>query len=97
MEEGVEASGERGQAPTRVDQDRHVARRRQLEHRREAVVVEQELLRPRMQLDPARPEVEAAGRFVDRPLAEVEADGGIRGKGPAMNYDAKVGLRRMTA
>ena len=47
--------------------------RRQLEDRREPLVVEQELLRPRMQLDPARAEVEAAARLLDRPLVEREA------------------------
>ena len=55
-----------------VDQDRHAPLRREREHRRQALVVEQEPLRPRMQLDPARACVEAAGRLLDRLFGEVE-------------------------
>jgi hypothetical protein len=67
---------DRRQPAAAVDQDRHLPVGRQLEDRREAIVVEQELLRPRMELDPARAEVEAAHRLLDRPLAEVEPDEG---------------------
>ena len=49
---------------------------RELEDRREPLVVEQELLRPRVQLDPAGAEVEAAHRLLDRALGQVEPDEG---------------------
>jgi hypothetical protein len=57
-----------------VDQHGHVPLRRELEDRRQALVVEEELLRTRMQLDAACPQVEAPRCLADRVLAEVEAD-----------------------
>ena len=47
---------------------------RELEHRREPLVVEQELLRAGVQLDPAGAAVEAAHRLLDRALGQVEPD-----------------------
>ena len=69
-----EPLGDRRQAAAAVDQDRHAALGGQLEDGREPLVVQQELLRPRVQLDPARAGVEAARRLVDRALREVEPD-----------------------
>ena len=57
-----------------MDQDRHLALGRELEDRREAVVVQEELLRAGMELDPARTEVDDSRRLADRILGEVEAD-----------------------
>ena len=65
---------DRRQAAAAVDQDRHLALGGQLEDGREPVVVEQELLGPRVELDPAGAEVEAARRLLDRALREVEPD-----------------------
>jgi hypothetical protein len=59
-----------------VDQDRDAPLGRDREDGREALVVEQELLRTRMELDPPGAEVEAALGLLDRLLAEVEADEG---------------------
>ena len=57
-----------------MDQDRDAAVGCELEHRRQPLVVEQELLRARVQLDPAGAEVEAARRLLDRALGQVEPD-----------------------
>ena len=57
---------DRRQPAAAVDEDRHAALRRDREHRREALVVQLELLRARVQLDPARAEVEAALGLLDR-------------------------------
>ena len=57
-----------------MDQDRHAPLGGELEHRREPLVVEQEALRARVQLDPAGAEVEAAARLLDRALGQVEPD-----------------------
>ena len=67
-------SRDRRQAAAAVDEDRHAALGRQREDGREPLVVEEELLRARMELDPARAEVEAASRLLDRPLVEREPD-----------------------
>src|SRR5262249_47963377 len=61
------------QAAAAVDEDRHLPFGRELEHGREPLVVQQELLRTRMELDPARAEIQAALRLLDRALAHVEA------------------------
>ena len=66
--------GDRRQTTAAVDQDRHAPLGGKLEDRREPLVVQQELLRPRMQLDAARAGVEAARRLLDRALREVEPD-----------------------
>ena len=58
----AQAGGDRRQPATAVDQDRHAPLGRDREHRREPLVVEQEALRPRVELDPARAELEAALR-----------------------------------
>ena len=76
VDETVQAVGDRRQAAPAVDEDRHAPLRGDREHGREPVVVEQELLRPRVQLDAARAEVEAPLRLSDRILGEVEADEG---------------------
>ena len=72
VDEALEPLRDRRQAAAGVDQDRHAALGRQLEHGREPFVVEQELLGAWMELDPAGAEVEAAARLLDRPLVERE-------------------------
>ena len=72
VDEPRERVRDRRQAAAAVDQDRHLPIGRQLEDRREPLVVEQEALRARVQLDAAGAEVEAARRLLDRPLGEVE-------------------------
>ena len=72
----AEMRGDRRQAATAVDQDRHAPLGGEREHRLEALVVEQKALRPGMELDPACPEVECARRLLDRLLGEVEAHEG---------------------
>ena len=67
-----EVVGDRRQPAPAVDQDRHPVLGRDREHGSEALVVEQEALGPRVQLDAARAAVEAAPRLLDRPLGEVE-------------------------
>ena len=62
VDEAREVVGDRRQPAAAVDQDRHAPLGREREHRREPLVVEQELLRARVELDPARAEVEAALR-----------------------------------
>ena len=74
VDERGEVVADRRQAAAAVDQDRDVALDREREDVVEALVAERELLRPWMELDPAGAEVEAAGRLLDRPLVEVEAD-----------------------
>ena len=64
---------DRRQAAAAVDQDRDAALRGKREDRREPLVVQQEALRARVELDPACAEVETAGRLFDRALGEVEA------------------------
>ena len=56
-----------------MDQDWDASLRGDLEHRREPLVGRGELLRARVQLDAARPGVEAAPRLLDRRLVQVEA------------------------
>ena len=63
---------DRRQASSPVDENRHLALGRELEHRRQPLVVQQELLRARMQLDSARAAVEAPSRLADRIFGEVE-------------------------
>ena len=74
LDEGGEMVGDRRQPATAVDQDRHVAFDRDREDRLEAGVADRELLRARMELDPACAEVEAAGRLLDRAGVEIEPD-----------------------
>ena len=59
LDEGVQVCGDRRQPAAAVDEDRHVVLDRELEHRHQPLVSERELLRPRMQLDAARPGVKA--------------------------------------
>ncbi len=64
----------RRQPATAVDEDRHTSLGRKLEDRREAIVVERESLRSRVELDASRSAVETADRLVDRPFGgQVEA------------------------
>ena len=65
-DERLEVLGDRRQAASSVDQDRHRALLRELEDRREPLVVERERLRARMELDPPRAEVERAARLLER-------------------------------
>src|SRR4051794_8249067 len=65
---------DRRQAAASVDQDRHPPLGGKLEDRTEPVVRGIELLRTWMELDPARAEVEAACRLLDRLLLQVEPD-----------------------
>jgi type II secretory pathway component PulL len=66
--------GDRRQPAAGVDEDRHAALGGDREDGRETVVVEQELLRARMELDAAGAAVEAALCLLDRALGQVEAD-----------------------
>src|SRR5207237_5682635 len=68
VDDASEVVRDRRQAAAAVDQDRDVALGGQLEDRRQALVVEQELLGPRMQLDAFRAKVEAPRRLADRIL-----------------------------
>ena len=70
---GARLVGDRRQPAAAVDQDRDASLGGEREHRRQPLVVQQEALRPRVQLDPARAEIEAARRLLDRLLAQVEA------------------------
>ena len=72
VDETLEPFGDRRQAAAGVDQDRDAALGGEREDGGEPLVVEQELLRARMELDPAGAEVEAAVRLLDRPLVERE-------------------------
>ena len=68
--------GDRGQAAAAVDQDRDAALGREREHGPEPLVGRVEALGARVELDPARAGVEAAGRLLERRLVQVEADEG---------------------
>ena len=57
-----------------MDQDRDLAVGRELEDRGEALVVQEELLRARMELDSSRAAVQHSDRLADRVLREIEAD-----------------------
>ena len=72
VDEALEPRRDRRQAAAGVDEDRDAALGREREDGREPLVVEQELLGARMELDPAGAEVEAAARLLDRPLVERE-------------------------
>ena len=72
VDDPMEVVGDRRQPSPAVDQDRHASLRRQREDRLESLVVQEELLGPRVQLDPPGAEIEAAGRLLDRLLAQVE-------------------------
>ena len=61
-----EVVGDRRQAAAAVDEDRHPPLGREGEDRLEALVVQQEALGPRVELDPAGPDVETARRLLDR-------------------------------
>ena len=60
LDEALEAGRDRRQPAAGVDEDRYAAFGRECENGREPLVVEEELLGPRMELDAARAEVEAA-------------------------------------
>ena len=72
VDELLEPGGDRRQAASGVNEDRHAALGREREDRHEALVLGNELLRARMELDAAGAEVEAARRLLERPLVEVE-------------------------
>ena len=74
LDERVQVGGDRRQSAAAVDEDRHAALARKLEHGREPLVLQRDLLRARMQLDPAGAGVDAAVRLGDRILVQVEAD-----------------------
>ena len=76
VDDAAEVVRDRRQAAPAVDQHRHVPLGRKLEDRREPVVVEQELLGARMQLDSSRAAVEAADGLADRVFGEVQPDEG---------------------
>ena len=73
LHEAIEVVRDRRQPAAPVDQDRDAPLRCELEHRGQPLVVQEEPLGPRVQLDPARTRVEAARRLLDRLLREVEA------------------------
>ena len=87
--ERLEVARDRRQAASSVDQDRNRALEGELEDRPEPLVVEGECLRPWVELDPARAEVERAPGLVERPLRQVEAH---EGEEPAVR-PARVGER----
>ena len=74
LDEPSQVVGDRRQPTAAVDQNRDRALRRQLEDGREPLVVQQEALGTRVELDSARACVEAARCFLDRRLGEVEPD-----------------------
>ena len=74
IDEPRELAGDRRQPSPAVDQDRHPPLRGEREDRAEALVLEEEALRARVQLDPAGAGIEAPLRLLDRVLAEVEPD-----------------------
>ena len=76
VDEAREVVGDRREPASTVDEDRYAPLGRDREHRREALVVEHELLRARVQLDAARAAVEAALGFVDGIFGQVEPDEG---------------------
>ena len=76
LDEAREVVGDRRQPAAAVDQDRNAALGGELEDRRQPLVVQEEALRARMELDPAGAEIEAAHRLLDRLLAQVEPDEG---------------------
>ena len=80
LDEAGEVVGDGRQAAAAVDQDGDSPLGREGEHGCEALVVQEELLRTRVELDAAGAEVEAADRFLDRLLGQVEAD--ERNEGP---------------
>ena len=73
-DERLEILGDRRKAAAAVDEDRHRPLDREREDRLKPLVAERERLRPRMELDPARAEVEAAPCLLERLRREVEAD-----------------------
>ena len=72
VDDPMQVVGNRRQPSPAVDEDRHAPLSRQREDRRESLVVQEELLSPRVQLDPPGAEIEAAGRLRDRLLRQVE-------------------------
>ena len=76
VDDAAEIVRDRRQPAAAVDQHRHLALGRELEDRRQPLVVEEKLLGAGMQLDPARAAVEAAFRLADRVLRQVEPDEG---------------------
>ena len=72
--EAPEVVRDRRQAATAVDEDRNLPLGRQREHGCQSLVVEQEALGARVELDAARAEVEAPLRLRDRILPQVEPD-----------------------
>ena len=73
VEQPGERVGDRRQAAAAVDQDRDAPLRGEREDGLEPGVVGEEPLRPRVELDPTCPQVQAARRLLDGPLLEVEA------------------------
>ncbi len=76
LDEPREVVCDRRKPAAAVDEDGHTPVGGDLEDGREPLVVQEEPLGTRMELDPARAAVEAARRLLDRALREVEADEG---------------------
>ena len=74
MNQAIQVVRDRRQPAPAVDEDRHAPLGGDREHRREPLVVEQELLRARVELDPTGAAVEAPLGLGDRLLAQVEPD-----------------------
>ena len=74
--EPAEVVGDRRQAAPAVDEDGDAPLGGEREDRLEPLVVQEEALRPRVELDPARPQIEAPCRLLDRLLRQVEPDEG---------------------
>ena len=86
LDEVLEVLRDRRQAAPGMDQDRHAPLGGEPEHRIEPALAEIEFLCPRVQLDPLRPVVEAAGGLGDRIGGQVEPAEGderaVRGRRP---------------
>ena len=74
VDEAGEMVGDRRQSAPAVDEDRDAPLGRDREDGSQSLVVEHEALCPRVELDPARAEVEAALGLLDRALRQVEPD-----------------------
>ena len=73
LHEAGQLLGDRRQAAAAVDQDRNAPLGSEREHGRQPLVVQEEPLRARMELDPPGAEVEAARRLLDRLLSRGRA------------------------
>ena len=92
-DERLEVLRDRRKPATAVDEDRHGPLDREREDRLQPLVVERERLRARVQLDPARAEVEAAPRLLERLCGEVEPDEGDERSARALGVGERAVVR----